>query len=74
MLDLISSLFDLNVTTFPKLGTKDENYKDSFQNLQECVLYYVVENYNKGVYLAPLIRKLKDFDLYIKGLTALAGT
>ena len=40
------------------LGTKDKNYKESFQNLQECVLNYVVENYKKGVDLAPLIKKL----------------
>ena len=40
------------------LGTKDKNYKESFQNLQECVLNYVVENYKKGVDLAPLINKL----------------
>ena len=40
------------------LGTKDENYKKIFQNLQECVLQCVVENYKKGVDLAPLITKL----------------
>ena len=45
------------------LGTKDENHKESFQNLQECVLQYVVTNYKKGVYLEPLIRKLEDVDL-----------
>ena len=27
------------------LGTKDDNYNETFQNLQECMLQYVVENY-----------------------------
>ena len=45
------------------LGTKDENYKESYQNLQDCVLQYVVENYKKGVDLAPLISRLEDVDL-----------
>ena len=46
----------------PEVGavirTKDENHKESFQNLQECVLQYVVENYKKGVDLDTLVRKL----------------
>ena len=56
----------------PEVGalieTKEENYKESFQNLQENVLQYVVENYKKGVDLAPLIRKLEDVDLSRKEL------
>ena len=48
------------------LRTKDDNYNETFQNLQECVLQYVVENYKKGVDLAPLIRKLEDVDLSSK--------
>ena len=51
----------------PKVGivlrNKDENYKESFQESQECMFQYVVENYKKGVYLVPLIRKLEDVDL-----------
>ena len=27
------------------LGTKDKNYEEIFQNLQECLLQYVVENF-----------------------------
>ena len=48
------------------LGTKGENSKESFQNLQESVLQYVVENYKKGVDLEPLVRKLEDIDLSSK--------
>ena len=48
------------------LGTKDENYKESFQNLQMIVLQYVVENYIKGVNLAPLINTVKEVDLTSK--------
>ena len=52
------------------LGTKDENYKESFQNLQECVLQYVVANYKKLVDLTPLIMKLEGVDLSSKEPTA----
>ena len=52
------------------LGTKDENYKESFQNLQECVLQHVMENYKKWVDLVPLIRKLEDVELSSKEYTA----
>ena len=38
------------------LGTKDENFKESYQNLQESVLKHVVENYKKGEELAPLTK------------------
>ena len=48
------------------IGTKDTNFKESFQNLQECVLKYVAENYKKGVDLVPLISKLEDFELSSK--------
>ena len=40
------------------LGTKYENFNEIFQNLQYSAFQYVVKNYKKGVYLAPLIRKL----------------
>ena len=40
------------------LGTKDENFKASFQNLQESVLQYVVIKYKKGADLHPFIIKL----------------
>ena len=56
------------------LGTKDENYKESYQNLLECVLQYVVANCKKVVDLAPLIRKLEDVDLSSNELTAPTGT
>ena len=52
------------------LDTKYENYKESLQNLQECVFPYVVVNYKKGVDLEPLIRKLEDVDISIKEPTA----
>ena len=55
------------------LRTKDDNYNETFQNLQECVLQYVVENYKKGVDLAPLIRKLEDVDLSSKEPTTPTG-
>ena len=45
------------------LGTKDKNYKEIIQNLQENVLQHEVENYYKGVDLAPLTSKLEDVDL-----------
>ena len=45
------------------LGTKDENFKEIFQNVQESVLKDVVENYKNGVDLAPLTRKLLGVDL-----------
>ena len=45
------------------LRTKDDNFKEIFQNLQESVLQYVVSNYKKGVYLETPIIKLKDFGL-----------
>ena len=56
------------------LGTKDENYKESFQNLQECVLQHVMENYKKWVDLVPLIRKLEDVELSSKEPEAPTGT
>ena len=40
------------------LGTKDDNFKESFQNFQESVLQYVVENYKKWVDIVTIIRKL----------------
>ena len=40
------------------LGTKDNNFKESFQNFQESVLQYVVENYKKWVDIVTIIRKL----------------
>ena len=53
-----------NMTEFGAvLGTKDKNYKEIFQNLQENVLQHEVENYYKGVDLAPLTSKLEDVDL-----------
>ena len=45
------------------IGTKDKNYKESFQMLQENVLQYVVADYKKGINLEPLISKLKEMDL-----------
>ena len=48
------------------IGTKGENYKESFQILQENELQYVVANHKKGVDLSPLIRKLEDVDLSSK--------
>ena len=45
------------------IGTKEEKYKENFNSLQENVLQYVVENYKKGVDLAPLIRKIEDAEL-----------
>ena len=48
------------------LRIKDKNYKENFQNMQENMLQYVVVYYNKGVELAPLIRKLEDMYLSIK--------
>ena len=56
------------------LETKKENYKESFQNLQECVLQYVMENYKKGIDIGPLISKLEDLDLSIKEPIAPTGT
>ena len=52
------------------LSTKDDNFKESFQNLQESLLQYMVENYKKRVYLAPLTNKLEDVELSIKEPTA----
>ena len=40
------------------LGTRDNNFKESFQNLQEGVLQYVLAIYKKGLDIAPLVRKL----------------
>ena len=37
---------------------KVKNSRESFQNLQESVLHYVVANYKKRVDLTPLNRKL----------------
>ena len=48
------------------LRTKDNNFKEILQNLQEIVLQYVMANYKKGVYLAPLMRKIEDVDLSSK--------
>ena len=56
------------------LRTKYENYKESFQNLQEYVLQYLVAKYKKGVDLAPLTRKLEDVDISSKEPTATTGT
>ena len=56
------------------LRNKDENYKESFQNLQECVLQHVMENYKKWVDLVPLIRKLEDVELSSKEPEAPTGT
>ena len=62
----------------PKVGavlcTKEENYKEILQNVQECVLQYMIEIYKKGVYLAPLTRKLEDVDLSSKEPKVLIGT
>ena len=62
----------------PEVGavirTKDENHKESFQNLQECVLQYVVENYKKGVDIAPLIRNLENVEESSKEPKAPTGT
>ena len=56
------------------LRTKGENYKESFQNLQECVLQYVVSIYKKGEDILPLNRKIEDFDQSSKKPTAPTGT
>ena len=48
------------------LGTNDENYKKTFQNLKGCVLQYVVENYKKWVDIVHLTRKLEDVYLSSK--------
>ena len=40
------------------LGTKYNNFRESFQNLQESVLQYLVEKYKKGIDLSPLTRKI----------------
>ena len=48
------------------IGKKDNNYKEIFQNLQDCVLQYVVENYKKGVDLAPFMSKMEEVNLSIK--------
>ena len=48
------------------LDTKENNFKDIFQNLQEIVLQYVVSNYKKVVDLDTLIIKLEDFYLSSK--------
>ena len=40
------------------LGTKYDNFKERFQNLQESVLQYVVIKYKKGADLHPFIIKL----------------
>ena len=55
------------------LGTKGENSKESFQNLQESVLQYVVENYKKGVHIETFIMKLEEFDLSSKEPTETTG-
>ena len=60
----ITVTFKLNVPGFGAvLGTKDKNYRETFQSLQENVLQYVIANYNKGVNLTPLIRKLEYMGL-----------
>ena len=56
------------------LRNKDKNYKESFQNLQECVFQYMVENYKNEVDLVPLISTLKDVDLSSNKPTAPTGT
>ena len=52
------------------IGTKYNNFEESFRNLQEQVLQYVVKNYKEGLDLAPLLRKLKGVDLSSKYPTA----
>ena len=48
------------------LGSKEENFKERFQILQEIILQYMVENNKKGVYLALLTRKVEYIDISIK--------
>ena len=48
--------------------TKAKSYMKSFQNLQEKMLKQPVENYKKGVDLAPLVEKIRDVDLTSKEL------
>ena len=55
------------------LGTKADNYKESLHNLQEFVFQYVVKSYKRGVYIAPIIGNLKDFDLSGKKPIATKG-
>ena len=54
----------------PEVGAviikKDEKYEESFQNLQENVLQYVVTIDRKGADPAPIIGKLEDLDISIK--------
>ena len=52
------------------IDTKYNNFEESFRNLQEQVLQYVVKNYKEGLDLAPLLRKLKGVDLSSKYPTA----
>ena len=56
------------------LGTKDKNYKDIFQNLQEYALQCLVVKYKKELDIYTLIKKLEDADLSIKEPTAPTGT
>ena len=56
------------------LRTKYKNYKEIFQNFHDCVLQYVVVNYNKGVDRMSLIMKLEEVDLSSKEPTAPTGT
>ena len=63
----IPNTFKGSVTEFGAvLGTKYDNFKEIFQNLQESVLQYVVANYNKGLYLAPLVSKIEEVYLSSK--------
>ena len=64
---VITITFKGNVTeSGAVLRIKDKNYKKFFQNMQENMLQYVVVYYNKGVELAPVIRKPEDMYLSIK--------
>ena len=61
--------FKVNVTEVGSvLRTKEEKYKESFQNLQENVLQHVLENDKKGGDLALLIRKPGDVEISSKEL------
>ena len=49
---------------------EQENGKESFNGLQDHILQYVMEKYEKGVDLAPLIRHLREGTLDNKEPTA----
>ena len=51
------------------ISTREDNGKKSFNRLQDHILQYVMEKYEKGVDLAPLIRNLKEVTLDNKHTT-----